>query len=52
MTSGGNNFSNFPVNQLTKFRALRLQKKLLPQLFPGSTVLPRVNGVDVRGRSD
>jgi len=48
MTSDGNNFNDFPENKLTKFRAIRRQKKTTsPQLFPRSILLPSVNGVDV-----
>jgi len=47
MTSGGNNFIDFPENQLTKFRAICHQKKnYFPQIFSGSIVLPPVSGLD------
>ena len=54
MTSGGKSFNDFFENRLTKFRAqfnlqlqlIRRRKKYFPQLFPGSILLPPVNGVD------
>jgi len=49
MTTGGNNFNDFPENQLTKFRAISLSEVgllfsiFLPEFFvalPG----PRISG--------
>jgi len=39
MTSGGNNFNNFPENQLTKFRGLNSIKPRKP-IWWNATVLP------------
>jgi len=33
MTSGGNNFNDFPENQLTKFRGLTYSIKAIPKML-------------------